>query len=112
MIEKFEVLFMTEAREFLAELDLKTRSKIIFNIDKARIHNDKELFKKLTNEIWEFRTLFNKNHYRLFAFWDKGGNKETLVIATHGILKKTGKTPDKEIKKAEALRILYFKQKK
>jgi phage-related protein len=111
MIEKFEVLFMTEAREFLAELDLKTRNKVIFNIDKSRIHNDKELFKKLTNEIWEFRTLFNKNHYRLFAFWDKTDNKETLVIVTHGILKKTGKMPDKEIEKAETLRILYFKQK-
>src|SRR5580658_229699 len=111
MIERFEVLFMTEAREFIAGLDLKTRSKIIFNVDKARLHNDKELFKKLTNEIWEFRTLFNKSHYRLFAFWDKTGNKESFVIATHGILKKTDKTPNKEIEKAEALRMLYFKQK-
>ena len=43
---------------------------------------NKELFKKLENsEIWEFRTLYNKTAYRLFAFWDK--EKETLVIATH-----------------------------
>ena len=28
-----------------------------------------------------------------FAFWDKSGKKETLVLATHGILKKTNKTP-------------------
>jgi len=33
--------------------------------------------------------LYNKTAYRLFAFWDK--EKETLVIATHGIIKKTKK---------------------
>ena len=70
----------------------------------------KELFKKLENsEIWEFRTLYNKTAYRLFAFWDK--DKETLVIATHGIIKKTQKTPSKEIAKAEAIRREYFKNK-
>lgn len=71
---------------------------------------NKELFKKLENsEIWEFRTLYNKTAYRLFAFWDK--EKETLVIATHGIIKKTQKTPSKEIAKAETIRKEYFKNK-
>lgn len=68
MQSKFEVLFMEDTRAFIASLDAKTRNKIIFNIDRAKIHNDKELFKKLTENIWEFRTLFNKTHYRLFAF--------------------------------------------
>ena len=68
---KFEVEFLEEASEFLDSLDEKVRDKIIYNITKARFSNDKELFKKLTDEIWEFRTLFNKTHYRLFAFWDK-----------------------------------------
>ena len=45
----------------------------------------------------------------MFAFWDK--DKETLVIATHGIIKKTQKTPSKEIAKAEAIRKEYFKNK-
>ncbi len=112
MKQKFEVLFMAEAREFLASLDIKTRDKIIFNIDRSKLHNNKELFKKLNENIWEFRTLFNKTHYRLFAFWDKSGNKETLVITTHGIVKKTQKTPDKEIDKAENLRTQYLKSKK
>lgn len=70
-MKKFEVLFLTEAREFLLELDEKSRDKIIFNIDKAKRQNDRELFKKLKGEIWEFRTLFNKIQYRIFAFWDK-----------------------------------------
>ncbi|MBR5987984.1 MAG: type II toxin-antitoxin system RelE/ParE family toxin [Prevotella sp.] len=59
---------------------------------------------------WEFRTLFNKTAYRLFSFWDT--ETETLVIATHGIIKKTQKTPSKEIAKAEQMRKMYFEFKK
>jgi hypothetical protein len=55
-MKKFEVLFLTEARAFLLNLDQKSRDKIIFNIDKAKVKTDNELFKKLKGEIWEFRT--------------------------------------------------------
>lgn len=112
MKNKFRVIFLKEAREFLWILDEKSRDKIIFNIDKAKIKHDKELFKKLKDEIWEFRTLYNKTYYRVFAFWDKENKDETLVLATHGIVKKTDKIPDKEIQKAENIRELYFKIKK
>ena len=72
---------------------------------------DKELFKKLENsEIWELRTLFNGICYRLFAFWDHEIN--VLVMVTHGIVKKTQKTPKKEIEKAERIRQEYFNDKK
>ncbi len=47
--------------------------------------------------------------FRLFAFWDR--DLETLVVATHGIVKKSQKTPKKEITKAEAIRKEYFKNK-
>jgi len=108
---KFQVQFLEEAALFLDSIDEKAREKIYFNIRKSQITNDKELFKKLNNEIWEFRTLYNKTHYRLFAFWDKTGNTETLVIATHGIIKKADKTPASDIEKAEKLRKLYIEQK-
>lgn len=110
-MKKFEVLFLTEAREFLLEMDEKSRNKVIFNIDKAKITNDNNLFKKLKGEIWEFRTLYNNTHYRLFAFWDKEEKHETLVLTTHGIIKKTDKTPEKEIEKADQIRLKYFEQK-
>ncbi|WP_394350647.1 type II toxin-antitoxin system RelE/ParE family toxin [Flavobacterium ichthyis] len=58
------------------------------------------------------RTLFNKTHYRIFAFWDRDDKHTTLVLATHGIIKKTGKTPEKEIEKAEQIRLHYFELKK
>lgn len=71
---------------------------------------NKDIFKKLEDtEIWEFRTLFNGTCYRFFAFWDT--ELEALVVATHGIVKKTQKTPKKEIKKAEAIRKEYFDDK-
>lgn len=70
----------------------------------------RKLFKKLENsEIWEFRTLFNGNCYRLFSFWDT--ETGTLIVATHGIVKKTQKTPQKEIAKAEEIRQQYFELK-
>lgn len=49
--------------------------------------------------------------YRLLAFWDKDEMEQTLVIATHGINKKTKKTPKKEIDKAEDIRKQYLEYK-
>jgi phage-related protein len=108
----FIVEFLQEAADFLDNIDEKASEKIIYNIRKAQVINDKSLFKKLSGETWEFRTLYNKTYYRLFAFWDKLDKTETIVISTHGIIKKTDKTPKKEIEKAERLRLLYFEQKR
>lgn len=70
---------------------------------------DQELFKKLNDNIWEFRTRFMGITYRLLAFWDRDtGN---LVIATNGFVKKTQKTPEKEIARAETLRNEYYNSK-
>jgi hypothetical protein len=65
----------------------------------------------LQDEIWEFRTLYNKTYFRLFAFWDKTEKEDTIVISTHGIIKKTDKIPKGEIEKAEKLRTQYFNNK-
>lgn len=111
MQSKFSVEFLEEAVTFVESLDDKAKEKVLYNIWKASITRDKKLFKKLTDDIWEFRTLFGKVQYRLFAFWDKVNSQNTLVIATHGIIKKTGKTPASSISKAEELRKLYFERK-
>ena len=112
MDSKFEVLFLEDARQFLKNLDEKTRTKILYNIDKAKILNDPKLFKKLTNDIWEFRTKYNGLQYRLLAFWDKTEKVKTLVISTHGFVKKVDKVSASEIEKADKLRLLYFGQKR
>jgi len=108
---KFRVGFLEEAKEFLDSLEEKTRAKIVYNIWKSRSTNDKELFKKLQDEIWEFRTKYNKIYYRLFAFWDKTDKEDTVVISTHGLIKKTDKIPKSEIEKAERLRKEYLNEK-
>lgn len=112
MTERFKVELLPEAVKFLDALDSKAREKIYYNIRKSQAINDPELFKKLTETIWEFRTLYNRTYYRLFAFWDKKGKEETLVLATHGLIKKTGKTPQGDLDKAEHIRQQYFEQKK
>ena len=111
MKSNFDIELLPEAIEFLENLDDKTREKIYYNIRKAQFINDNELFKKINDFIWEFRTLYNSKAYRLFSFWDTTTRKKTLVVATHGILKKTQKTPPKEIKKAEEIRKQYLSYK-
>lgn len=68
MKQKFKVELMSEVDEFLTKLNDKARKKIIYNIRKAQAVNDSELFKKLKDNVWEFRTLHSKTYYRLFAF--------------------------------------------
>ena len=111
MVKLFDVQFSEDALSYLKSIDKKHAEKILYNIRKAQMERDAELFKKLTEEIWEFRTLIQGLQYRMLAFWDKTDNKNTLVISTHGFVKKRSKVPDDEIDKAKQLRIRYFKDK-
>lgn len=108
MIEYFKILLSNEVEEFLDNLDIKTRKKILYNIDKARFSLNPEIFKKLTDDIWEFRTKHQSFQYRLFAFWDNRDGKNILVIVTHGIIKKSKRIPRAEIEKAKNMRNYYF----
>jgi phage-related protein len=67
-------------------------------------------FKKLTGseEIWECRIQQGSNVYRIFAFFDEGA----VVVLTHGIEKKSMKTPKREIERAESFRKDFLKRRK
>lgn len=110
----FETRFLDEADEFISKLESKTIKKIFYNIDLAEHTNDPKLLKKLQYDIWEFRTKFAGLQIRLLAFWDKTENIKTLVVATHGFIKKFDKVPKNEIDRALRLKDNYFnnKQKK
>ena len=56
MRPNFEIELLPEAIEFLDNLEEKTREKIYYNIKKTQFINDNELFKKISEFIWEFRT--------------------------------------------------------
>jgi len=107
----FDILFLDEAFEFLKNIDEKHYEKILYNIRKAQMQHDPELFKKLNDEIWEFKTLFQGLQYRLLAFWDKTNGANTFVVATHGFVKKRSKVPDNEIQKTKQMRAQYFEDK-
>lgn len=109
--EAFALIILAEAKAFIDSIPMAAGNKLYYNITRIQQgERNSELFKKLENtDIWEFRTIYNGIQYRLFAFWDT--EKETLVVATHGIIKKTQKTPAKEIAKAEAIRKKYFSSK-
>ena len=111
MDKYFEILFLDEAFEFLSGLERKQYEKILYNIRKSQVELDPELFKKLSVDIWEFRTLYQGLQYRLLAFWDKTSTINTLVVSTHGFVKKRSKVPDKEIQKAVNIRTKYLAEK-
>jgi len=108
----FETIFLEEADEFMQSLDRKSQQKVMYNVRIAEQTNDPELFKKLNENIWEFRTKFLAKQIRILAFWDKSEKTETLVLATNGFIKKTSKTPMSEIERAERIRNKYFNENK
>ena len=107
-MDNIKVRYLPEAREFLKSIDEGAMVKMLYNVKKVRLGvKDTNIFKKIEGtDIWEFRALHSGNCYRLLSFWDT--RSETLIVATHGIVKKTQKTPKKEIDKAEAIRKEYF----
>lgn len=111
MDKLFDIIFSEEVFQFLSGLNPKHNEKILYNIRKSQTEQDPDLFKKLNDDIWEFRTLYQGLQYRLLAFWDKTNSANTLVVSTHGFIKKRSKVPETEIQKAKQIRIKYFEDK-
>ncbi len=83
---------------FLNTLPSRDRQKVtwVLQILEEVEHIPVEYWKKLKpSDIWECRVSFGRSSYRVFGFFDKNN-----IVLTHGILKKTRKTPLREIKKA------------
>lgn len=85
--------------DFLDSLPGKIAQKIawVLQLVEERDVLPVSYFKKLVNtDIWECRTQFGSNSYRILCFYDN----ENVVILTHGFMKKTQKTPPAEIERA------------
>jgi hypothetical protein len=67
-LELFEIAFLPEALEYLNEIPIKAKDKILFNMAKAKSKKDLKLFKPLQDGIWYFRAQFFGIQYRIFAF--------------------------------------------
>lgn len=108
---RFSIKMLSEAYNFFKELDQKSKEQIALDLKYATMSTNAQLFKKLVGtDIWEFRSKAGGKQYRLLAFWDK--NTKSMVVATHGFIKKTQKTPLQEIKKAVKLMNQYYQQQK
>ena len=113
---KFEVEFYETttgeqpARNFLLSLDIKMRAKMSMTISILQ-ENGYELrepySKHLSDGIFELRAKVGSNISRVLYFF-YFGNK---IILTNGFIKKTTKTPTKEIEKAKKYRRDYIQRK-
>ena len=99
-------------QEFLDSLSAKIAQKVLWTL---RLLEDLGIvpsiyFKKFTGaeEIWECRIKYGSNIYRIFCFFDS----HAVVVLTHGLVKKSQKTPQREIDKAESYRKDYLRRRK
>ena len=97
--------------DFLDSLSGKQVQKITWVLEIIEEYRiiPKQYFKKLVNtdDIWEVRVISSSNIFRLLGFFDE----DNLVILTNGFIKKTQKTPKKEIKLAEKRKNDYLERK-
>jgi len=98
-------------KDFLDHLPLKVFRKIswVLKLVSELDRIPSTYFKKLigSDDIWECRITFSSNIYRIFCFFDNG----SIIILTHGIIKKTQKIPLGEITKAEEYKKDYLRRK-
>lgn len=111
MAKPIEIILLPEAEKFIDNIEISARKKIFFAIRKTKLRIFGDWFKKLksSKDIFEFRIKDSNKFFRLFAFWDRSGGKETLIVCSHGLIKKSNKTPKNEIEKAEMIKEKYFK---
>ena len=98
-------------QEFLDSLPGKAAQKVawVLNLLEDVQIVPSSYFKKLvgTEEMWECRVQFASNAYRLFCFF-----VDDSVVLTHGFIKKSQKTPVREIERGEAYRRDFLERRK
>lgn len=111
-MKHIKVILSKEVVSFLDSLPKAAATKIAGIIRRVSLgESNAEIFKKLSGSpIWEFRAQHAGIAYRIFAFWDT--EAEALILTTHGMVKKTQKTPPREIARAERVMKEYFDKKK
>ena len=99
-------------KDFLDSLSGKATQKVTWVLSLIEDTDivPSKYFKKLvgTKEIWECKIRIGSDSYRVFCFFY--GN--SLVVSTHGHIKKTQKTPVSEIRRAEKYREDFLRRKR
>ncbi len=97
--------------DFYKSQEFKVQEKIEYVFDLVRFEKQipKKFFKNLENTdgIYEIRVITTFKSIRILCFFDNG----KLIVLTNCFIKKTQKTPRKEIKMAEKLKKEYMNEK-
>lgn len=94
---------------FMEELSMKVQEKIKYGILllKSQDRLPVKFVKHIREGIFELRTEFEGNIYRVFFIFDDGN----IVVLFNGFQKKTQKTPQNEIEKALKIKEAYYADK-
>ena len=98
------------AKEFLLSLDYDMRAKMIRTLELLQKNGPalrEPYSKELEDGIFELRAKHGTNISRLMYFCDEG----RIILLTNGFVKKTQKTPKREIDLAKAYRTDYYARK-
>jgi len=94
---------------FMSTLKEKEQEKILYGLlllktlDRLPV----KFVKHLRDGIYELRTEYSGNIYRVFFIFDQGN----IVVLFNGFQKKTQKTPQNEIEKAIKIKEAYYADK-
>lgn len=97
------------AEKFILSQDIKMKAKIFRMLELLELKGNElrePYSKELTNEIYELRIKQGSDITRILYFFVIGRK----IILTNGFVKKTNKTPIKELKKAKEYRKVYFER--
>jgi phage-related protein len=94
---------------FMETLNEKEQEKIQYGLLllKTQDRLPKKFVKLIRESIYELRTEYGGNIYRVFFIFDEG----QIVVLFNGFQKKTQKTPGNEIEKAIRIKEAYYADK-
>ena len=96
--------------DFLKSLSEKEREKVDYGLVllKTQDRLPVKFVKHIKEGLYELRTEYNANIYRVFFIFDEG----KIVVLFNGFQKKSQKTPAKEITKALKIKEEYYEYKR
>ena len=89
-------------------LTAKEREKVDYGLVLTQDRLPTKFVKHIRDGLYELRTEFNGNIYRVFFIFDAG----RIVVLFNGFQKKTQKTPSNEITKAMKIKEEYYEYKR
>ena len=95
--------------DFIEQLSEGERRKIDYGLQllKTQERLSTKFVKLIREGLFELRTEFNGNIYRVFFIFDDG----QIIVLFNGFQKKTQKTPSTEIEKALKIKEQYYAEK-